>query len=93
MREIRVDLETYWQMPGVAQKQQQSIWLQPKGRLQRNRLSISIAALQFLVSGHVDEGIRNLQPVLKAVGMKLATSPLRALLSPYSVARCCGSEV
>jgi eukaryotic-like serine/threonine-protein kinase len=39
------------------------------------------AALQYLIGGHVDEGIRTLGPVLKAVGMRLAPTPLRALLA------------
>jgi tRNA A-37 threonylcarbamoyl transferase component Bud32 len=39
------------------------------------------AGLQYLVSGHVDDGIRALRPVLSAVGMRLATTPLRALLA------------
>jgi len=40
-----------------------------------------LAAEQLLVSGHVDEGRAVLQGVLAQIGMKLAPSPRRALLS------------
>jgi serine/threonine protein kinase len=39
------------------------------------------AALQLLTSGHVDEGLECLGPVLKSVGTRLAGAPWRALLS------------
>jgi tetratricopeptide (TPR) repeat protein len=39
------------------------------------------AAQQLLLSGHVDEGIKTLRPALDAVGMRLAATPTRALLS------------
>ncbi len=39
------------------------------------------AALQFLVSGYVDDGIRVLGPVLNAAGLRLATTRWRALLA------------
>jgi eukaryotic-like serine/threonine-protein kinase len=39
------------------------------------------AAEQLLISGHIDEGTRLMNEVLSAVGMRLATSPRRALLS------------
>jgi serine/threonine protein kinase len=43
--------------------------------LQRN------AALQFLRSGHIDDGLAALRTVLAAVGLKLLPSPRRALLA------------
>jgi serine/threonine protein kinase/tetratricopeptide (TPR) repeat protein len=39
------------------------------------------AALQFLTSGHVDQGIKHLAPVLDSVGTRLARKPWSALLS------------
>ena len=39
------------------------------------------AAMQLLTSGHVDEGLRQLGPVLKSAGMRLAKAPSHALLS------------
>jgi serine/threonine protein kinase len=39
------------------------------------------AAMQLLTSGHVDEGLALLQPVLRAAGTKLASAPWRALVS------------
>jgi hypothetical protein len=39
------------------------------------------AALQFLLSGHVDEGLATLRTVLGAMGLKLARTPRRARLS------------
>ncbi|MCA9691836.1 MAG: protein kinase [Myxococcales bacterium] len=42
------------------------------------------AAQQLLISGHVDEGIAVLDEVLAEVGLKLAVSPRRALVSVLS---------
>jgi serine/threonine protein kinase len=39
------------------------------------------ASLAFLTSGHVDEGLSYLHPVMKSIGMRLAASPWQALLS------------
>jgi serine/threonine protein kinase len=39
------------------------------------------AALQLLSSGHIDDGLATLRTVLGAVGMRLPTSPRRALLA------------
>jgi hypothetical protein len=39
------------------------------------------AALQFLISGHIDEGLATLKSVLAAVDMALPISPLRSLAS------------
>ncbi len=39
------------------------------------------AAMQLLFSGHVDEGLATVGVVLKALGLKVATTPRRAMLS------------
>ena len=39
------------------------------------------AAEQFLVSGHIDEGLTVLRTVLESVGLKLAETPRRAIVS------------
>ena len=39
------------------------------------------AAMQFLISGHIDEGLATLQSVLATVDMKLPRTPLRSLAS------------
>ncbi len=39
------------------------------------------AAEQFLISGHVDEGLAVLRTVLDSVGLELASTPLRAIVS------------
>ena len=39
------------------------------------------AAMQFLISGHIDEGLATLQSVLATADMKLPRTPLRSLVS------------
>jgi serine/threonine protein kinase len=53
-----------------------------KGASAAERLELQRrAAMQSLISGHIDDGLAALQTVLDAAGMKLARTPLRALLS------------
>ena len=39
------------------------------------------AAVQYLISGHIDQGLDTLQTVLSSVGMELPRTPLRSLAS------------
>lgn len=39
------------------------------------------AAMQLLISGHIDQGLNTLRDVLKAIGMTLPRTPTRALVS------------
>lgn len=39
------------------------------------------AALQFLISGHIDEGLATLEQVLKTIGIRLPATPRAAMLS------------
>jgi hypothetical protein len=63
--------------PAAAAYQRAAAFHTGSKALDLNRL----AAEQLLVSGHVDEGRAVLQGVLAQIGMKLAPSPRRALLS------------
>ena len=66
----------------AVRRQPGSTWRPPISRLRRSTSGVT-RPLQYLISGHVDEGLATLRDVLDAVGMKLHRSSWKVLGSLF----------